>query len=63
MLAISGLLDKKLILADEPTSALDAESAQRVMAYFHELKANGTAIFIISHDAAFTSGCDKIITL
>ena len=31
MLAVSGLLNKKLLLTDEPTSALDAESAQRVI--------------------------------
>ena len=39
-----------LILADEPTGNLDDALARDIMALFYELNADGTTIFIATHD-------------
>lgn len=39
-----------LLLADEPTSDLDPENAQAVMDLFASANAQGTAIFIVTHE-------------
>ena len=54
-----GLLKKTIVLADEPTSALDAHTTALVLAYFKALAAGGATVITVSHDPAFTDGCDK----
>ncbi len=63
MIAVSGLLGKKVILADEPTSALDADSSALVADYFRFIAAKGTIIIAVSHDNNFAERCSKIINL
>lgn len=54
MLAVSGILDKRLLLADEPTSALDPDSARRVLDYLHYLTAeSGMSVLVVSHSPLF----------
>ena len=63
MLAVSGMLGRKLLLIDEPTSALDGESMNKVMDFFQELKKEGCALLAVSHDTRFSQGCDRTINL
>lgn len=42
----------RVLLLDEPTSALDAASRGRVEAWLAELAAEGTAMFVVSHERA-----------
>jgi polar amino acid transport system ATP-binding protein/putative ABC transport system ATP-binding protein len=63
MLAVSGLLDKSLLLLDEPTSALDTSTAQLVSRYVCALAAKGTIVLAVSHSNEFASCCNKIIKL
>lgn len=63
MIAVAGMLGKKLVIADEPTSALDADSTSLVHSYFRHLAQQGAAVLIVSHHAGFASLCDRIITL
>ena len=63
MIAVSGLLGKKVILADEPTSALDATSSTLVADYFQTLASKGAIIIAVSHDNNFAEKCSKIINL
>lgn len=42
----------RFLLLDEPTSALDADTVARVEAMLHRLKADGTGLLVVSHDAA-----------
>ncbi|MCA9554500.1 MAG: ATP-binding cassette domain-containing protein [Myxococcales bacterium] len=44
------LLEPVVLLADEPTSALDPESVAAVEAIFRELRAEGAALVLVSHD-------------
>ena len=63
MIAVAALLQKPLIIVDEPTSALDAGSADKVLAFFEQQTAIGTAILAVSHDKRFANGCNHIIKL
>jgi putative ABC transport system ATP-binding protein len=45
-------LAPRVLLLDEPTSGLDSETTLRVEAILHEIMASGTAIVLVSHDAA-----------
>jgi len=42
----------RLVLADEPTGSLDSASARTVLAALDEVCAAGTALLIVTHDAA-----------
>lgn len=61
MLAVSVLLNKKMILLDEPTSALDAESVSGVVRFLK--RTGGRTIVAVSHDAGFTNAFDRVIRL
>lgn len=63
MLAVSGMLGKKLLLVDEPTSALDAGNSEQVLSFFNSLTKQGVSVLVVSHDKAFATGCDRIIDL
>ena len=54
MLAVSGLLNKSLLLADEPTSALDVDTSHYVLDYFRFLANDfGLSILLVSHASLF----------
>lgn len=63
MIAVAAMLEKPLIIVDEPTSALDAGSTDKVLAFFNQQTAKGTAILAVSHDKGFATGCKHIIEL
>lgn len=63
MLAVSGMLNKPILLVDEPTSALDGTASSHVMDYFRNLAAGGTMIIAVTHDREFAEKCDKIINI
>ena len=53
-----------LLLADEPTGNLDGETGRQVMDLLFALNAeHGTALLLITHDAALAERCDRIIRL
>lgn len=55
--------DPALIVADEPTGELDTETGSKVLDLFDELRANGTAIIVASHDAPTLERTDRRIVL
>ena len=44
------LNEPKLIVADEPTANLDAETAEKLIALLEEIRANGTAVVMSTHN-------------
>jgi putative ABC transport system ATP-binding protein len=53
-----------LLLADEPTGNLDGATGQVVIDLLFRLRArHGTALLLITHDAALARRCDRIVTL
>jgi cell division transport system ATP-binding protein len=53
-----------LILADEPTGNLDDALARDIMALFYELNADGTTIFIATHDRQLVASAPgRVLTL
>lgn len=63
MLAVTALLDKKLIIIDEPTSALDQESTEKVLHFLHRQLTPEKSILIVSHNRLLAEGCTRIVTL
>lgn len=63
MIAVAAMLRKPLLVADEPTSALDAISGERVLKFLKKQAATGTAILAVSHDEAFSAGCEQQIRM
>jgi putative ABC transport system ATP-binding protein len=54
----------KLLLADEPTGNLDGATGRRVMELLFGLCAErGTALLLITHDAALARACDRVVAL
>ena len=53
-----------LVVADEPTSALDADAREAFVALlFDEVRAAGSTLLFVSHDAALAAGFDRTIEL
>jgi cell division transport system ATP-binding protein len=53
-----------LILADEPTGNLDDVLAQQTMALLHEMNADGTTVFIATHDRDLVASAPgRVLTL
>lgn len=63
MIAVAAMMNKPLMVVDEPTSALDAEATSKVLAFLHRQTEKGSAVLAVSHDEAFTSGCQKQIVM
>lgn len=54
----------QLLLADEPTGNLDQETGARVIEMMFALaRDNGTAVFLITHDAALARRADRVLTM
>lgn len=64
MLAVTVLLQKKIIVVDEPTSALDMQSTALVIKLFQRLcREDGVAIVAVSHDVNFAASCSQVLQL
>ncbi|MFS0853629.1 ATP-binding cassette domain-containing protein [Microbacterium sp. 179-I 3D4 NHS] len=56
--------DPAVLIADEPTTALDVSVQKQILALFGELKAQGIALLLISHDLAVVSQlADRVVVL
>lgn len=66
MTALAGILamNTKNILLDEPSSSLDAEAVEKIHTLIKDLKAEGRAVVLVSHDLAeIELLADKVIEL
>lgn len=64
--AIAGILamEPSVLALDEPTSGLDPHSVRQVEAIFRACKANGTTLFLITHDMDLISRlADRILVM
>lgn len=52
-----------LILADEPTGNLDTRNVDRVLALLAELRREGIAVLLVTHDLAVAENASRIITM
>ncbi|MCV2868665.1 type I secretion system permease/ATPase [Defluviimonas sp. WL0002] len=55
--------DPALVVLDEPNSNLDSNGEQALMAAIGHLKARGTTIVMVTHNAAVLRATDKILAL
>jgi putative ABC transport system ATP-binding protein len=52
-----------LILADEPTGNLDIRNVDRVLALLAELRREGIAVLLVTHDLAVAEHASRVITM
>lgn len=50
-----------ILFADEPTGALNSKSAEEIMDLFSEINKEGTAVFLVTHDAKIAARADRVI--
>lgn len=53
----------KILFADEPTGSLDKKTGEQIMELLLSLHREGLTIIMVSHDPAYSSRGDKIISL
>jgi putative ABC transport system ATP-binding protein len=53
----------RLLLADEPTGELDAATGDQVAALLDRVNADGTALVIVTHDAALAARARRVVTM
>lgn len=62
--AARGLANRPaLLLADEPTGSLDSLSARELLAVLDELRRDGQAILLVTHDARVAARADRIVRM
>ncbi len=52
-----------LLLADEPTGNLDSRTSAQIMETFHELRAAGITIVLVTHETDIAVQADRIISM
>ena len=55
--------EPKLLLADEPTGRLERKSRDAILGIFEELKQDGLAIVVATHDLEQAERCDRVVEL
>lgn len=55
--------DPPMLIVDEPTASLDAEGAARIVELLRELRDEGRAILVASHDEHVISAADRVLHL
>jgi peptide/nickel transport system ATP-binding protein/oligopeptide transport system ATP-binding protein len=64
MIAMALILNPDLIIADEPTTALDVTIQAQVFELIREMKAEDTAILLITHDMGVVwEMCDRVLVM
>lgn len=54
----------KIVFADEPTGNLDEQNAKQVMQLLLDLRQQvGSALVVVTHDAALAEMADRVITM
>jgi ABC-2 type transport system ATP-binding protein len=63
-IALSSLVDKKIILLDEPTAGLDLWAKKMVVHFIKSLKRNGKTVILTTHDLDEAEDiCDRAVIL
>jgi len=55
--------EPQILVADEPTGSLDSVTTEAVIDVFAELAAQGTTVFLVTHDEDVAKRAGRIITL
>ncbi len=55
--------DPPLLVADEPTGNLDSAAAERILALFDELHAQGKTIIMVTHDPQMAARASRRLTM
>jgi putative ABC transport system ATP-binding protein len=55
--------EPQILVADEPTGSLDSITSEAVIDVFAELAAQGTTVFLVTHDEDVAQRAGRIITL
>ncbi len=64
MIAVSLLLESKVIVADEPTSDLDVYGQREILNYILKVRDNNRAVFLITHNTAVAKYiADRVIVM
>ena len=53
----------RLLLADEPTGELDQTTGEQVATLLDRVNADGTALVIVTHDAALAERATRVLTM
>ncbi len=51
----------RIVFADEPTGALNSAASAEIMKLFCEIRQQGTAIFLVSHDRKVAACADRVL--
>jgi ABC-2 type transport system ATP-binding protein len=63
-IALSMIIDRKIILMDEPTAGLDIWTKQKIMEYIKELRRNGKTVIFTTHDLDDAQDlCDNVLII
>ncbi len=55
--------DARVLLLDEPLTGVDRVSAERIGRLFEELRGEGRALLLATHDIALARECDRVLCL
>jgi putative ABC transport system ATP-binding protein len=55
--------EPRVVLADEPTGNLDTETGERILALFDEVRADGVAVVLVTHDPQVTEYAERTVRL
>ncbi len=64
MIALTMLLEPKIIIADEATTAVDAASEKLILEEFKRIRRAGTAMIVVTHDFGVAAAlCDDVLVM